>query len=204
MSLPVADIRLPLWLVVSQWTLLFALGWLVIVMYRQVAYLQLLKDAGSERDGLPIGEKAPAFDCTLINQGTALPTRFEPRGHWSLLLFADPGCASCETALQALEQLAPTFTHTLHIQVVTSAELSQIMAVEVFTTTSFDISHIRHDVVSQLYRTRVTPFAFLIDPEGIIRAKGIAGNERSLRTLMRKVDPKPVNVEFVVPQHSRV
>lgn len=204
MSLPVADIRLPLWLVVSQWTLLFALGWLVIVMYRQVAYLQLLKDAGSERDGLPIGERAPSFDGTPINRGMAGPTRFEPRGHWSLLLFADPGCASCETALQALTHLAPTVAHTLRIQVVTSAHPSQIMAVELFHTTSFDISRVREDVATQLYRARVTPFAFLIDPEGIIRAKGIAGNERSLRNLVRKVDPQPVNVEFVVPQKSRV
>jgi hypothetical protein len=204
MSLTVADITLPLWLVVSQWTLLFALGLLVIVMYRQVAYLQLLKDAGSKRDGLPIGERAPSFDCTPINQGTAVPTRFEPTGHWSLLLFADPGCASCETALHALEQLAPTFAQTLRILVVTSAEPSRITAVETFNTTSFDISRVRHEVPTQLYRARVTPFAFLIDPEGIIRAKGIAGNERSLRNLVHKVDPKPVNVEFVVSQKSRV
>jgi hypothetical protein len=204
MSLPGADIRLPLWVVVSQWTLLFALGWLVIVMYRQVAYLQLLKDAGSERDGLPIGERAPAFDYTPVKGGTAVPTRFEPKGHWSLLLFADPGCASCETALQALEQLVPTFAHTLRIQVVTSAELTQIMAVELFTTTSFAICRVRHDVVTGLYRARVTPFAFLIDPEGIIRAKGIAGNERSLRNVVRQVDARPINVQFVVPQKSKV
>jgi hypothetical protein len=204
MNVTATQMSLPLWLVVSQWTLLFALGWLVIVMYRQVAYLQLLKDAGSERDGLPIGERAPAFDCTLINQGRDGPTRFEPRGHWSLLLFADPGCASCETALQALEQLAPTVAHTLHIQVVTSAQPAQIMAVELFNSTSFAISRVRHDVGPGLYRARVTPFAFLIDPEGIIRAKGIVGNERSLRNLVRKADSQPVNVAFVVPQKSRV
>jgi hypothetical protein len=204
MSFTIADITLPLWLVVSQWTLLFALGLLVIVMYRQVAYLQMLKDAGSERDGLPIGERAPSFDCTPINRGTAVPSRFEPAGHWSLLLFADPGCASCETALQALEQLVSTFTPTLRIQVVTSAEPARITAVETFNTTSFDICRVHHEVSTQLYRARVTPFAFLIDPEGIIRAKGIAGNERSLRNLVRKVDRKPVNVEFVVPQKSGV
>jgi hypothetical protein len=52
MNISFADITLPLWLVVSQWTLLFALGFLIIVMYRQVAFLQRLKGAGPEREGL--------------------------------------------------------------------------------------------------------------------------------------------------------
>ncbi len=48
-----ADITLPVWLFVSQWVLLFALGFLIIMMYRQVAYLEQVKDHGAERNGLP-------------------------------------------------------------------------------------------------------------------------------------------------------
>jgi hypothetical protein len=80
------DITLPVWLVVSQWMLLFALGFLVIVMYRQLGFLLQLKDLGTEREGLPIGEKAPAFDYRLVNQNTDASIHFEPKGGWSLLL----------------------------------------------------------------------------------------------------------------------
>lgn len=33
------NISLPLWMLVSQWMLLFALGFLVILMYRQIGYI---------------------------------------------------------------------------------------------------------------------------------------------------------------------
>src|SRR2546421_2664717 len=77
MNAAFADVTLPLWLVVSQWTLLFALGFLIIVMYRQASFLQQLKDQGSEREGLSIGEKAPAFDYTPVNRSTSASARFE-------------------------------------------------------------------------------------------------------------------------------
>src|SRR5437763_14628486 len=68
MNVGFADITLPLWLIVSQWVLLFALGFLIIVMYSQVAFLQPLNDQGSDREGIPRGEKAPTFDYTANHQ----------------------------------------------------------------------------------------------------------------------------------------
>src|SRR5436190_20300152 len=87
MQLTFADITFPVWLVVSQWVLLFGLGFLVITMYRQIALLESLKGAGSEREGLPVGAKAPSFDYMPVNQNINVPVRFESEGKWSLLLF---------------------------------------------------------------------------------------------------------------------
>ena len=70
MQLTFTDITLPLWLVAGQWVLLFALGFLVLVMYRQIGLLEHLKDSGPEREGLPVGEKAPSFDYTPVNRST--------------------------------------------------------------------------------------------------------------------------------------
>jgi len=61
------NVTLPLWLVVSQWTLLFALAALLFLVYRQIGYLLDLKNLGTERGGLPMGEEAPAFDYTPVN-----------------------------------------------------------------------------------------------------------------------------------------
>lgn len=198
MSVIVADITLPTWLVVSQWTLLFALGFLIIVMYRQVGYLQQLKDMGSEREGLPIGEKAPAFDYTPVNESARAATRFEPQGRWSLLVFADPTCASCRATLLALERMAPKLEQTVRVLVATTAEPAQIATVDVFQTETVAISRVRNDVPSRLYRTRVTPFGYLISPEGRVRAKDVAGDEGALRKILRKVDRGIVNVESTI------
>jgi hypothetical protein len=191
-------VTLPLWLVVSQWTLLFALGFLVIVMYRQVALLEKLKERSSEREGLPIGEKAPAFDYIPAGSSTKTSTRFEPTGTWSLLIFADPSCVSCQGTMLALERLAPQLGQTLRLLVVTTADPAQVAAVDAFRTASFDIGHIRSDVSSKLYRTNITPFAHVIDPTGLIRAKEIALEESSIRKIVRKVERNPINVAFTV------
>lgn len=193
-----ADITLPTWLVVSQWVLLFALGLLIIVMYRQIGLLEQLKDRGTEREGLSIGEKAPSFDYTPVNQSNNAPTHFEPRGRWSLLVFADPGCVSCQNTLLALERLMPKLGQAIHVLVVTTAEPAQIAAVDAFRSASCDICRIRSDVSYKLYRTSVTPFGYLIDPEGMIRARGIVVDEASIRKIVSKADRKPVNVEFTV------
>jgi hypothetical protein len=197
MNISFADITLPLWLVVSQWTLLFALGFLIIVMYRQVAFLQRLKGAGTEREGLPVGEKAPAFDYMPINRRSA-STHFDPKGTWSLLVFADPTCVSCQGTLLALERMAPKLRQTMRILVATNADPAQFNAVDAFRTASVDISRVPGDVASRLYQTTITPFGYVIDPEGKIRAKGVATDEASIRKIVRKADRNPVNVELTV------
>ncbi len=198
MNVTFADITLPVWLVVSQWVLLFAPGFLIIVMYRQIGLLEQLKDRGSEREGLSIGEKAVPFDYTRVDQVTHASARFEPRGRWSLLVFADPGCVSCQNTLLALERWLPKLGPLMRVLVATTAESAQIAAVDAFRTATCDICRIRSDVSSKLYRTGVTPFGYLIDPEGIIRAKGIVVDEASIRKLVSKADRKPINVEFTV------
>jgi hypothetical protein len=193
------DVLLPSWVIVSQWMLLFAFGFLVIVMYRQIGYLQELKDVGSEREGLPIGEKAPAISYLPGSESPDPPTTFEPKGRWSLLVFADPGCSGCQDTLRTLERLAPTLTQTMRLLVVTTAEPAQIAAVDAFRKSSITIGRVRNEVPSKVYRTRVTPFAYLISPAGEIRAKGVAADEVSIRKLVRQGDQTAVNVEFIAP-----
>jgi thiol-disulfide isomerase/thioredoxin len=188
------NVTLPLWLVVSQWTLLFALAALLFLVYRQIGYLLDLKNLGTEREGLPIGEEAPAFDYTPVNQHISVSTHFEPKGVWSLLLFTDPGCVSCQSALPILERLAPKVERPLRTLVVTSAEPAQIAASDAFMTTSIDIGRARDDVASRLYRTHVTPFAYLIDAEGKIRAKGIATDESAMRKIVYGVERTIIKV----------
>lgn len=151
-------------------------------------------------EGLSIGEKAPAFDYMPVNQNSGASVHFEPEGKWSLLVFADPGCVSCKNTIHALERLASKLEQTVSLLVVTSAESALVAASDEFRITSLDISRISSDVPGKLYRTRITPFGYLIDSEGMIRAKGIAADESSIRKIIGKVDSSRVNVEFTVSQ----
>jgi hypothetical protein len=195
MSPSIVAVTVPLWLMTSQWVLLLALGALVAIAYRQLGYMLRLKDMGSNRDGLPIGGQAVAFAHTPVNHSDGSShSRFDPYGTWSLLLFADPGCVSCQKAVQALEELAPTL-NTLQVLVVTSSDPVVIEAVEEFRTASVPLSRVSWDVPADLYQTHGTPFAYIIDPAGIIRAKGIAGDKTGFQKLLREVD----QTRFVAP-----
>jgi hypothetical protein len=185
MSVAIAAVVLPLWAVVSQWVLLLALGFFLVVAYRQLGYMLRLKDIGSERDGLPIGEKAPAFGYVPFNDGARSDDSFDPQGSWTLLLFADPGCESCQIAVSSLNR---QLVRDMRVLVITAVEPEVIAVVEQFRDASVPIGHVGREVPVELYHTLTTPFAYVIDPEGVIRAKGIASDGGSIRKLIQKAD----------------
>lgn len=182
-------VDLPVWVIVSQWVLLAAFGFFLLLAYRQLGYMLRLKDIGSERDGLPIGANAPAFVHVAINGDSSKEQRFTPHGNWSLLLFADPGCVSCQSALQALERLAPSLRST-RILVATASTPAVVNAVGTFADASVPVSYVERDVPQKAYRTLTTPFAYVIDPEGVVKTKGTAADERNLRKLSQKIDQR--------------
>ncbi len=195
MNIPLADITLPLWLVVSQWTLLFALGFLVLTMYRQLGFLLGLKDLGTEQDGLSTGEKAPTFDYTLVNGSPTTRARFESEGSWSFLVFADPGCVSCQDTLLLLERLAPRLEQKMRVLILTSATSAQIAVSDAFRSATLSIGRIDADVSNKLYHTRTTPFAYLVDTEGVIQSKGIANSESAILKIAQRVDRDVIRVQ---------
>ena len=50
------------------------------------------------------------------------------------------------------------------------------------------VAHYPDDSIANAYKARVTPFAFLIDGEGVIRAKGLANNREHLEMLVRSAN----------------
>lgn len=182
------NITYPLWLVVSQWVLLFALGGLVVTLYRQLGYYLHVTTSSPANQGLDIGEAVPAFQYLPAGDGAMTPRRFEPRGDWSVLLFADPGCASCEQAVQALERAGAGGDQLSHTLIVTTAEPSRIRAIEAFQATPLPIARVQPHVADRLFRTTVTPFLFVIDPDGTVAAKGVATDHLAVRALLQKRD----------------
>jgi hypothetical protein len=190
------SITLPVWLFVSQWVLLFALGAFIVLVYRQIGYMMHLKSANTEeQEGLSIGETAPAFDYIFANRSETTSSRFEPKGKWSLLLFADPGCTSCQRVLPSLEYLVAKMRQPLHTLVITGANPVQIEVSDTFRMTSLVVGHVNYDVMSKMYRTHVTPFAYIIDTQGNIQAKGVVAEEAALRKILFGVNRSVITLE---------
>jgi hypothetical protein len=181
--------NVPLPISIAQWVLLFGLGVLVIVMYRQLAYVLNLIGVDAEQTGLVIGERAPSFKYTSNVRSTEpLVHSFLPSGHSTLLMFADPGCLSCEHAMVALERVvAATNGLSLRVLVVTDADPELVAVTDSFSATSLELGHVHGDVARRLYRTHLTPFLYGIGPDGAVRSRGVAEREEQISAVLHKM-----------------
>jgi hypothetical protein len=194
-------VSLPTSAFVTQWVLLFALGLLVVLMYRQLGFLLRLRDRGSVRDGLTLGRAAPVFGYRTVDGTRGPVARFEPGKNWLLLMFADPACISCGKALAAVENVVRKSVSHLEVVVATTAEQAAIEAVEAFKKTSLSVVKVASKVQEDLYQTHTVPLAYLVDPTGIIRAKTIPSDESAVRKLLANMENAAASVDSDGPKN---
>lgn len=182
-------IQVSLWIFIGQWCLLLALGFMVIIAYRQLGYLvhlrETLSSVGTEKDGLPIGSSAPSFSYTPIQASEATPRYFVPQENWSLLLIADPECASCRNALSALTKLAPQLKGRMRMLAITTSDPVFVDAVDEFRSSPIEIGYVEREVIHKLYHTGTTPCLYVVDAKGVVRAKSVVSDESSIKKTIR-------------------
>jgi hypothetical protein len=98
-------------------------------------------------------------------------------------MFADPQCVTCEKALQALERALDGMSRVRGL-VISTAAPSVIASAPSFGTSTLETGHVDHKVAHDLYRTHTAPYFYVIDPAGIIRERGIANDETSVKRLL--------------------
>ena len=96
--------RIPLYLEVAQWALLFGLGALVVVLYRQLGRL-LSHEPGRAQPGPAVGSRAAPIRYRRLPDGDA--GQLTPGdGQPALIAFVDPTCPACEQLVSSLGALA--------------------------------------------------------------------------------------------------
>ena len=164
------------------WVLLLVLGVFVLLLYRHFGMMALGTAEGVQRDGLPIGAVAP--DVRGITAEGA-PTTWTPGGQPALLLFATPGCTPCATVLPAVNRLAMALNGrgVAVAAVVPGRREDAAKLVETFDL-RFPCLAEDGSGVTDRYRVRVSPFAFVIGQDGRVLAKGLCSDAERLRALL--------------------
>lgn len=180
-------VELPTWIVVAQWTLLIALGFLVVVMYRQMGYYLAATESGSEHLGLAVGHRVAEFDYIAAGKGAGEARRHHFGHGASLLVFVDPFCGGCERSIASLDSLSRSRQlEGVEVRLLTAADPVQVARTPALHERE-DIALITADVMERDFRIERVPFAYLIDTDGTVRAKGIAETESAFRRLLRQV-----------------
>jgi len=175
----------PPYLEVAQWALLFGLGALVIVLYRQLGRLMGHHGDEHDRPGPAVGSRATAIRYQRVPGG--VPGRVAPGDGVPLLLaFVDPTCPACEQLVSSLS--APQVAGELlgvRVLLLMSDPPSYVTISPSFQATSLEIGRPVSTAEVASYRPTSTPLLVGIDRTGIVRACGTARMPAEILALTR-------------------
>ena len=173
--------RIPLYLEVAQWALLFALGALVVVLYRQLGRL-LSHERDPAAPGPAVGVKAapiryarlPEGDVGQLTPGDAQP---------ALVAFVDPTCPACEQLVGSLGSLqAAGELPGIRVLLLISDPPGYLSISAAFQDTSLEIGRPLSAAEVAGYRATSTPLLVAVDGAGVVRAAGIASTLAAVQT----------------------
>jgi hypothetical protein len=172
--------REPLFLVIAQWALLFALAVLMLVMYRQLGWL--LSENGKPAElGPPVGGRAARISYLSLPGGE--PAELTPGdGRPALIAFVDPTCPACEQLVASLDAAhAAGDLAGITVLLLTSDPPSYLQISAAFTGTSLRIGQPASRTAVASYRATATPLLVAVDKTGVVRAAGPASQPAEVR-----------------------
>ena len=147
--------------------LVIVLAVVVVALARQIGVLHLrLSPSGAfdSGEGPPVGEPAPRL--------TGIPD-----GREALVIFGSEGCGMCRDLLPSASAIARSEELAV---VVASASMRFAEQVEPPAVGVADVAAVAG------WRVRATPFAVYVDPDGVVRAKGIVNTLEHLESVVSK------------------
>lgn len=146
----------------------------------RVEQLETVTPSRIGRDGLKIGKKAPDFTLPSAAHGEASLHDFA--GRKLLLVFTQSGCGPCRAIIPELNRVQDKGEHQVLVVNNGAPDETRKWAGDV---------HVRFPVLAQekfslskRYEIFVTPFAFLIDEQGLVVSKGIVGSRQHLNYVL--------------------
>jgi methylamine dehydrogenase accessory protein MauD len=169
-----------LWALVLLLAVLFLGGLQAINRLRwRLEQLEAVTPSRIGRSGLSVGSQAPDFCCPTL-QGNALS--LSGLTGKVLLIFLKGGCLPCERIVPALNRLQRR--PNLNIVAVQSGEPDKVQGWANRLGVSFPVVFQQDLDLCRRYQVFAAPFAFLIDEQRTIVAKGLINSEQHLRYVL--------------------
>lgn len=193
-----------LWIIshAALWVLVLLELACIIALARQVGLLSMRIGPTGARTmnvGPEIGSVAPAI-LTLDIDGREV-TLGVSRGRRTLLAFVSPVCSTCVRLVQALCSLQRSEKNNLDIILMSSNDydLTEVRAFAEENHVTFP--YVVSSDLSHAYNVQNTPYAVLVDAEGIVRAKGLVNHLEHLESLLNAEELGHATLEDFV--HAR-
>ena len=174
--------------VVLLWLAVIALALLVWALSRQVGVLfervapmgALVTDAGP-----PVGDASPAFDLTTL-QGASLRVG-GPQDRSTLVFFLAPTCPVCKKLLPVLRSVVRDESRRLQLVLASDGAAAEHREF-ILRESLQDLPYVLSQELGMTYRVNRLPYAVLLDPQGMVSAKGLVNSREQLDSLLNAQD----------------
>jgi methylamine dehydrogenase accessory protein MauD len=130
------------------------------------------------RDGLRLGKKAPDF--TLPSTEGKAVSLHDFVGRKVFLVFTQSGCSPCKIIVPELNRIGSA----VQVLVVNKGDLETTRRWSTEVGALFPVLAQEKFSISKKYEVFATPFAFLIEANGVIVSKGIINNRQHIRYVL--------------------
>jgi len=169
--------------IIVLWAAVLLLGFLVLGALRaleivnwRLDQLELTRPSRLGRDGLKAGKKAPDF--TLPSTNGREVSLHDFAGRKVLLVFTQSGCGPCHDMAPEFNRVQVKGEH--QVLVVNNGEPAETRQWAAEIDARFLVVTQEKFSLSKRYEIFATPFAFLIDEQGLIASSGIVGSAQYL------------------------
>jgi methylamine dehydrogenase accessory protein MauD len=174
------------------WLISYILLWGLAVMLSVIA-LSLMRMIGQMNErlgpapalvndqGLEIGDLLPHFmaDSGIAEQGVlSFPKRQD-----SLLIFVSPGCVTCDRLLRSVPAFRVTRYRDVEVIVASTSGNEEHNRDLKEKASSDQLTFLPLPKLAKAMDIRATPYAFWLDAEGVVVAKGLVNNMEHLESL---------------------
>jgi hypothetical protein len=164
------------------WIVVIVEAALLLVVLRTFGTFYLSTTSGVNRDGLPVGSITPDFQAVTLDRRAI--TRESLRGRWAVLFFVDPMCQECYELLPDLVELEADLEGLARTVVMFRGEREDAEAFPSLVASQLAIVPIGRKGLIERFRVRASPFFQILDEQGVVRAKGLAGNRETVEHLI--------------------
>lgn len=176
--------------VVLLYVLVCALVILVILLYREFGLVYVGSRRTHEMSGPPVGARAPeglrAVSPEGDGPGLTLDWGAVHPGGVTLLLLGGEACPLCEHLLHHLDEALEPGLEDVRVLFIDKDPGDMPSFVPSSPTGRWQHWRSADGSAHAAFDVEVSPFALVIDHEGIIRAKGIVTTPRAVKSLLRE------------------
>jgi methylamine dehydrogenase accessory protein MauD len=164
---------------IALWVFCIFMTLLVIGLYRQIGELSISPSRrAAMAEGLQIGDEAPAFELTDY-QGRSFSF---PNGNGrSVVVFGEADCPPCNKLAGQLNSVADDIDSVIFVAGEDGDDNRRFAAEHRLT---FPVLSDPASATMRAYKVRSTPFIYVIDERGTVRAKGITNSAEGVRELV--------------------